>query len=358
MYDYFASPDPMFNDIQSSGLFDKIEQMIKDKIEVEKEQKKYSNEAEYEKDPNSEEDWETRIADQIMKIVKERICPLIHLNCPPQINCQQCINIPHSPALQELKSAIFQNLFNVSKNNQQFIDILVNDHNIIPHLTHPLIQFASESQLKKKTNSQVQHDQQQTESSSSISLITSSINLLDDLINNNKCKVVINTPNVLRSLCTLSGYKINIHFSQENDQQTFAVRHSSRGCLWQIQFWGDASVQTELVNARYVRVLVIAISTASGSGEEQDDEINGRLLRISKFLRHLHQGDYSFPPQPLLVRRSVEQIEEEGGNEEIDSQLIKKKSNYNIKTIRNEAKGRILNYFIEQGNTRPDWYNL
>ncbi|KAA6374347.1 MAG: hypothetical protein EZS28_030127 [Streblomastix strix] len=300
-----------------------------------------------------------------MKIVNERICPLIHLNCPPDINCQQCINIPQSPAIIELKSAVFQSLTEVSDDDYKFIDIIRNDHNIILHLTHPLIQFASQSQLDKRTNSQEQHDQQQSESSSSLSLITSSIDLLENLIrNDNICKVVINTPKALHSLFTLTCYKINIHFSQENDQQTLQVRSSSRRCLWQIQLYGDASAQTELINARYVRVLVIAISTASGSGEEQDDEIWIVLYRISDFLKYLHQGINNdeppfqyFPPQPLLVHRSDEQIEEEGGNEEIESQLINKGHQYyNIKDEANEAKGRILNCFIEQGNTRPDWY--
>ncbi|KAA6379644.1 MAG: hypothetical protein EZS28_024829 [Streblomastix strix] len=309
-----------------------------------------------EKDPNSE--WKTRIPDQIIKIVKERICPLIHLNCPPEINCQQCVNVPQSPALIELKSDVFQTLDKVSNVNFEFKDMLKNYHNIILHLTHPLIQFASESQFKKKTNSQEQHDQQQTESSSSHSLITYSLNLLDSLImDNNKCKQVINTPKALHSLIPLSGYKLNIHFNQENDQQTFAVRHSSRECLWHIQYYGGASAQSELVNARYARVLVIAISTASGAGEEQDEEICNGLYRISKFLRDIHQGNYSsFPPQPLLVRRSVEQIEEEGGNEEIDVQMNNKGCYGNIKYHANRAKGRILNYFIELGNPKPNWY--
>ncbi|KAA6382711.1 MAG: hypothetical protein EZS28_021762 [Streblomastix strix] len=270
-----------------------------------------------EKDPNSHY-YKTRIADQITKIMKERICPLIHLNCQTDLNCQQCINIPQSPAIIELKSAIFQTLAEVSNDNKEFIDMLVNDHNIIPHLTHPLIYLNR---------------------------------------NDNICKVVINTPKALHSLITLTSYKISIHFSQKNDQQSFKVRHSSRVCLEQILLFGVASAQTELVNTNYARVLVIAISTASGSGEEQDEEIFYELVHISKFLRHLYQEDYSFPPQPLLVRRSVEQIEEEGGNEEIDSQLINKGYRGNIKDELNEVKGEMLNYFIEQGNTRPDWYN-
>ncbi|KAA6396258.1 MAG: hypothetical protein EZS28_008212 [Streblomastix strix] len=231
-------------------------------------------------------EWKTRIPDQIMKIVKERICPLIHLNCPPEINCQQCINIPHSPALQELKSAVFQTLAEDSNDNSKFKDILLNDPNIIPHLTHPLIY-------------------------------------------------------------------------QKNDQLTLTLRRSSRGCLFSIHCRGDASVQSELVNTRYVRALVIAISTAGGSGEEQDYEIFYGLYYIYEFLSNLRQGrNYkaTFPPQPLLARRSVEQIEEEGGNEEIDSQLINKKNRGQIKVIANYAKGWILNYFIEYGNTRLDWY--
>ncbi|KAA6371165.1 MAG: hypothetical protein EZS28_033308 [Streblomastix strix] len=110
-----------------------------------------------------------------------------------------------------------------------------------------------------------------------------------------------------------------------------------------------------------VIVLVIAISTASGSGEEQDLDFSHGLNNISQFIRDLHQGRKSFwvpsfPPQPLLAQISDEQLEEEGGNEEIESQLINKGFNDDIKTDANRAKIAILNYFIKQGNPRPDQY--
>ncbi|KAA6369790.1 MAG: hypothetical protein EZS28_034683 [Streblomastix strix] len=145
-------------------------------------------------------------------------------------------------------------------------------------------------------------------------------------------------------------------YSVEAEQLIKILRSSSRRCLWSINDYGDASTHTELVNANYVRVLVIAISTASGVGEEQDWEIRNELRRISIFLSSLHQGRNSFPPQPLLAQRADEQIEEEGGNEEIDAQLINKRYSDNIKNSANEAKGMILNYFIEQGNRKPYWY--
>ncbi|KAA6381764.1 MAG: hypothetical protein EZS28_022709 [Streblomastix strix] len=202
--------------------------------------------------------------------------------------------------------------------------MLRNDHSIIPHLTHHLIQFASESQFNKE---------------------------------------MINTSNALHSIAALTCYKLNIHFNYEQDQQTFEVRRSSRECLWSIHEFGDVSAQTELVNARYARVYAISICTANGAGEEQDGEICNGLNHIFKFIRDLHQGKYiswlpQFPPQPLLARRSVEQIEEEGANEEVDAQLIKNKENRgNIKGQANKVKGKILNYFINKGNLRPSWYN-
>ncbi|KAA6367025.1 MAG: hypothetical protein EZS28_037448 [Streblomastix strix] len=168
---------------------------------------------------------------------------------------------------------------------------------------------------------------------------------------------LINTPKALHSLITLSIYKIGTHFNQENDQQTLALRSGSIECLWLIQLYGDASAQSELVNANYTGVLVIAISTASGHGKKYDNEIRIGLYYIYIFLRCLNKGkQFSFPPQPLLAHRSDEQLEEEGGNEEIDSQLMNKGFNSDIKNNANETKGEILNYFIDQGNRRPYWY--
>ncbi|KAA6394603.1 MAG: hypothetical protein EZS28_009866 [Streblomastix strix] len=101
------------------------------------------------------------------------------------------------------------------------------------------------------------------------------------------------------------------------------------------------------------------IFTASGSGEIQDEEISNGLRYISMFLRELYQGrnlQPSFPPLPLLAHRSQEQIEEEGGNEELESQMINKGSNnwrQSIMDITNMAKAAILNYFVDQSNLEP-----
>ncbi|KAA6388968.1 MAG: hypothetical protein EZS28_015509, partial [Streblomastix strix] len=76
------------------------------------------------------------------------------------------------------------------------------------------------------------------------------------------------------------------------------------------------------------------------------------LQRISRFLRDIHQGRNYLKPYfqtlPLLARRSIEQIEEEGANEELEAQMINKGYSWNIKREANDAKAETLNHFIHK----------
>ncbi|KAA6359526.1 MAG: hypothetical protein EZS28_044947 [Streblomastix strix] len=60
---------------------------------------------------------------------------------------------------------------------------------------------------------------------------------------------------------------------------------------------------------------------------------------------------------PVLFKSCQEQIEDEGGNEEIEAQLVNKGrgpfSSINIKSQTNRAKGKILNFFIDRSNPEP-----
>ncbi|KAA6402303.1 MAG: hypothetical protein EZS28_002177 [Streblomastix strix] len=92
-----------------------------------------------------------------------------------------------------------------------------------------------------------------------------------------------------------------------------------------------------------------------GIGEEQNKEIWNRLNCLYWFILDLHKGSNidqmpSFQPLPLLARRSEEQIEEEGANEEIETQMKNIGSNGNIKDWANLAKAASLNRFIHKSN--------
>ncbi|KAA6393897.1 MAG: hypothetical protein EZS28_010575 [Streblomastix strix] len=293
--------------------------------------------------------------------MKERFVPLIHINCPSYIKCQQCISVVSSASIQQLHIAVIQQLAEVSEDNKEFKNILVKDHNIIPHLTSPIIQFASQSQLNKKII------QQQSESFDQ-SFISSSINLLNNLINNKEAhEQIINTPNFLNSLIKLTQFKFNYDTNKEEDNQSILIRNKSKECLDYIHRWGDEQTQVELVTNGYPRVLINIINTVGGNEQEYDVGIFQGLENISNFFSVILKGrqtNYfnhgpSFPPQPVLFKSFQEQIEDEGAYEEIEAQLVNKgRGVYNdIKNNANYAKRRILNFFVDQSNPRRWWYN-
>ncbi|KAA6401734.1 MAG: hypothetical protein EZS28_002741 [Streblomastix strix] len=207
------------------------------------------------------------------------------------------------------------------------------------------------------TDSYVQNKQrkqkEQSESKPSLAYIISTLQSLRDQIQDNKtCKSVTQIQKLLRSLTTLACYKIKIHFNKDIDRQRLNIRSCSRRCLRDIQWYCDAQIQKLFVNIGYGRVMFISLSTAGGIGEEQDKEIYNGLQHIHLFFSSLHQGknnqgQSSFQPLPLLARRTEEQIEEEGGNEELEAQM--NNNGYDdVEYWANRAKTAILNHFIHQ----------
>ncbi|KAA6368744.1 MAG: hypothetical protein EZS28_035729 [Streblomastix strix] len=140
---------------------------------------------------------------------------------------------------------------------------------------------------------------------------------------------------LLHSLTTLSRFKVGNHIGQVFDLQRLKVRSSSSWCLYRIQRFGDAKVQTELVNNGYGRMIFISFCTAGGIGEEHNKEIYSGLYCIYWFFKELYEGrnndQHSFQPLPLLARITEEQIEEEGANEEIEAQMNNNGMNVDIK---------------------------
>ncbi|KAA6370827.1 MAG: hypothetical protein EZS28_033647 [Streblomastix strix] len=191
---------------------------------------------------------------------------------------------------------------------------------------------------------------EQQESSSSLTEATSSLqSIINQILSNNTLKQVIQIPKLLQSLIALSLYKIGTHIGLQLNQQRLEVRHQSRLCLWNIQRYGDEQVQSELVNVEYGKMMSITFSTAQGIGEEQNQQIYTGLYHIYWFLGSLHQGRTYQPyiqPLPLLARRTEEQIEEEGANEEMEAQMNNNGYDVDVKYEADDAKAVTLNHFI------------
>ncbi|KAA6367856.1 MAG: hypothetical protein EZS28_036617, partial [Streblomastix strix] len=186
-----------------------------------------------------------------------------------------------------------------------------------------IVSFTDSYTLNKQGK---QNEQPESESIPSITKICYSLQFLKNQIQeNNACKQVTQIPKLLQSLSALVTFRLGIHIDLDVDNQRLKVRSWSRQCLYQIRCFGDEQVQSELVNNGYGRVMSISFCTAGGQGEEQDLKISDGLYYISVFLIRLYErrtyGQSSFQPLPLLARRSEEQIEEEGANEELEASM-------------------------------------
>ncbi|KAA6389308.1 MAG: hypothetical protein EZS28_015167 [Streblomastix strix] len=104
--------------------------------------------------------------------------------------------------------------------------------------------------------------------------------------------------------------------------------------------------------------IYLCLVTAGGRGEQKDSGINNGLKYLHELTDAVHQGRNESPlkSQHSIVKRSEEQIEEEGGNEEIDSQLINKGYYRNIMKEAQTAQMKTLRFFIDKSNPRPRWY--
>ncbi|KAA6368250.1 MAG: hypothetical protein EZS28_036223 [Streblomastix strix] len=203
------------------------------------------------------------------------------------------------------------------------------------------------------TQNRKREQNEQSKSNPSFVYIVSTLQSLENQIRNNYSrKSVIQIPKLLHSLAILVTLRLGTRLREEIDQQIFTIRHWSRECLRQIQFFGDEQDQTELVNIRYGRIMPILISTAGGVGEEQDEAIYNGLNHIQQFLRQLHKGRNEwkpyFQPLPLLFRRTEEQIEEEGASEEIEAQMKNSRYYGYIKICANLANDTTLNRFFHK----------
>ncbi|KAA6358539.1 MAG: hypothetical protein EZS28_045934 [Streblomastix strix] len=198
-----------------------------------------------------------------------------------------------------------------------------------------------------------QKEQQESESTLSLDQVASGLDsIYGQILRQKSCKFVIRIPKLLQSLSTLSRFRLGTHLSEQTDLLRLNVRSLSRQCLRYIQRFGDEQVQSELVNNGYGRVMTLSFCTAGGIGEEQDGEIWEGLIRIHWFLEALRYGrndDWQhFHPLPLLVRESLEQIEEEGAIEEIEEQMKNNGFDGHIKREAKDVKSETLNHFINR----------
>ncbi|KAA6359712.1 MAG: hypothetical protein EZS28_044761 [Streblomastix strix] len=134
--------------------------------------------------------------------------------------------------------------------------------------------------------------------------------------------------------------------------------HSIRSLGW-IQYHGDNDAQSQLCKLGYAGMMAVAVGICGGCIVNNNGDIKLALSSIGCFFNRIHEGrktqyfyHHPVPPQPELIKPSEEQLEEEGGNEEIEQWMAKKqKEKYqNIKFRTIQTKYTILNSFCNKLN--------
>ncbi|KAA6362159.1 MAG: hypothetical protein EZS28_042314 [Streblomastix strix] len=140
------------------------------------------------------------------------------------------------------------------------------------------------------------------------------------------------------------------------NNKVISIQVYSRAFLAQIRNNADEEGYQMLIMSNFVRALGYYTGNAGGNLNEEDLEVLYGLFGINTIFDQLYNGrvqtQFNAPlkPQPQLIPLSVEQIEEVGGFEEIESNLFKKAQNF-IDVV-NQLKVTIFRYFNDRSNLR------
>ncbi|KAA6357631.1 MAG: hypothetical protein EZS28_046842, partial [Streblomastix strix] len=173
-------------------------------------------------------------------------------------------------------------------------------------------------------------------------------------------KAIVKIPNLLSSALKLCIYKLNQKIDQKEEQEVDDIRKWAIHCLMNYHYQGDASIHKQLAQQGFSQAFIKMGCSAGGCYDAQKKiMIQDSLFYNDSFFAILNNGRtrYSpyFPPQRITAKFSEEQIEEEGGNEEIVANFINKDSiSYYQENLAQQIQISILNCFIHKSNLDYD----
>ncbi|KAA6383757.1 MAG: hypothetical protein EZS28_020717 [Streblomastix strix] len=274
---------------------------------------------------------------------------LIHFNCPAELQCYLCMQIRMTPAIYALQAAAFM-IIRFFCSYRKVNNDLTKFHQIRQHSIHHVLQFANEIPL--------QQDQQTSEKQSIFRsqsrIVKSSLQILRVILLDNQVHYQIEAvfPNIIRSLIKLHNYKLGKGvYQNEEDEDAPEIRLNSRFCLSWIQQHADYQTLIILINENYVGTMTNAISNDYGHEQNSNIQVLDLISNIHYFFTVLHEEIQSnkknkkfafFLPDVVFAKQSEEQIEEEGGIEEVELRTnkgnkdqIKKQSAQTMNSVRN-----------------------
>ncbi|KAA6395675.1 MAG: hypothetical protein EZS28_008798 [Streblomastix strix] len=100
------------------------------------------------------------------------------------------------------------------------------------------------------------------------------------------------------------------------------IRTLSFNLLSNFHWYGDKKLQQLLISDQFARIIVQLISICGGIGEYNTNRIEDSLSTISQLLTGFRGTDIMrdyLQPESELLQITIEEIEDEGGQEEVDA---------------------------------------
>ncbi|KAA6398955.1 MAG: hypothetical protein EZS28_005521 [Streblomastix strix] len=295
--------------------------------------------------------------------LNRKIAELIHINCPEYLNCgSKRIKMNESKMCLGLQVFAFNQLNQLQARNSQLFVSLNKQHNFTEHLIKIVIDFAN---ANKFYQSQYEEEEENmyidctSQAHNAVILLCALLN-----INDNDYNTMKQIPELISSLFKFSKCK-NIKFAQlffmdQSDKTEQELAQYGLTCLRQIIDNGDKAALESISNQSFVNQTIDIIGIAGGHGAQDDNVIVSGLQNIISFFNFLHRGrqtqnvpvqmkqkqSQSLQLNILHLKQSEEQLEAEGGTEEIEPLLLNKGTLKFIGQINKEAlqaKGAILN---------------
>ncbi|KAA6393500.1 MAG: hypothetical protein EZS28_010972 [Streblomastix strix] len=171
-----------------------------------------------------------------------------------------------------------------------------------------------------------------------------------------KCQSISSTPNLIQSLILLMNYKQGERNTLNKDKIAPVIRLKSFQCLKCIFDTNGRLIQVRLLWEGFIGQLSKGSSSAGGFSGNDEHYIKDIHSLMSHFFNVLYNGRmYTNPalqPLPVFGVQVFEQIEEEGGNEDIEAFI------FNIGDSLNVIQSRALSIQITHLNLCMDVTNI
>ncbi|KAA6384022.1 MAG: hypothetical protein EZS28_020451 [Streblomastix strix] len=257
--------------------------------------------------------------------IHEDLALLIHLHCPSDIRCTQCINLHESYNTQLFLCDVYETMANIIWLDENAQDSLLLNQQALEHISSVVITYSSSSSeksmelnLRNSSSSQqslIQHRQ-------SNPIIVGALYLLCFLLTPNSihCTNAGSIHGLIEALVVLAKLRKNDYEQISNWKSESDIRYwSNRNLNVMLQYGNIELLKRILQEQNIIRMQIDILGSSEVRFDQDSMVVIGALINIEQLYANLRYGNEVHQDLPVLVKFTDETVEEEGGLEEIES---------------------------------------